>query len=78
VEVYVWFGFVGPAGLPAMVRDRLSETIIRIAKGPETAERIRRAGATVWTRNPAQMATLIGEELEKWGAVIRAAGLRIE
>jgi tripartite-type tricarboxylate transporter receptor subunit TctC len=76
--VYVWFGFVGPARLPAAIRDRLGTAIIRIATGAETAERIRRAGATVWTRDPAQFATLIGEELQKWGTVIRAANLRIE
>jgi tripartite-type tricarboxylate transporter receptor subunit TctC len=77
-EVYVWFGFVGPANLPAAIRDRLGEALIRIATGAETAERIRRAGATVWTRNPAEMAVLIRNELEKWGTVIRAANLRIE
>lgn len=78
VVVHVWFGFVGPAALPAPIRDRLSQAIIRIAEGPETAERIRRAGATVWTRTPAQMAALINEELDKWGGVIRGANLRIE
>jgi tripartite-type tricarboxylate transporter receptor subunit TctC len=77
-EVYVWFGFVGPARLPPGIRDRLAEAIIRIATGPETAERIRRAGATVWTRDSAQFAALIGEELQKWGTVIRAANLRLE
>jgi len=78
VEVYVWFGFVGPAALPAAIRDRLAATIIRIAEAPETAERIRRAGATVWTRGPAEMGALINDELGKWGTVIRAANLRIE
>ena len=78
VEVYVWFGFVGPAALPAAIRDRLSATIIRIAESPDTAERIRRAGATVWTRGPAPMAKLTDDELGKWGTVIRAANLRVE
>lgn len=78
VEVYVWFGFVGPAGLPAPVRNRLSEAIIRIAGTPETAERIRRAGATVWTQDQQQMAALIRADLEKWGTVIRAAGIKVE
>jgi tripartite-type tricarboxylate transporter receptor subunit TctC len=77
-EVYVWFGFVGPAALPQPIRDRLSTAITRIVTGPETAERIRRAGATVWTQDQAQFTALIRAELDKWGTVIRAAGLRIE
>lgn len=77
-EVYVWFGFVGPAGLTQPIRDRLSAAIIRTVTTPETTERIARAGATVWTRDQAQFAALIRAELDKWGTVIRSAGLRIE
>ena len=77
-EAYVWFGFVGPAGLPVPIRDRLSAAIIRIATAPETAERIRRAGATVWTQDQAQMAALIRAELDRWGGVIRAANIRVD
>ena len=77
-EVYVWFGFVGPAGLPAMLRERLSAAILRIAQQPETAERIRRGGAAVWPQDGARFAALIRAELDKWGAVIRAAGLKLE
>ena len=78
VEVYVWFGFVGPAGLPPALRERLSTTILRIAQQPETAERIRRAGAAVWSQDSAQFTALIRAELDKWGAVVRAAGLKLE
>ncbi|CAA9235150.1 MAG: BUG/TctC family periplasmic protein [uncultured Craurococcus sp.] len=77
-EVYVWFGFVGPAAMPQPVRDRLSKAIIGIVQGAETAERIQRAGAAVWVQDQSQMAALIRSELEKWGGVIRAAGLRLE
>ncbi|MBX6744719.1 MAG: tripartite tricarboxylate transporter substrate binding protein [Acetobacteraceae bacterium] len=77
-EVYVWFGFVGPAGLPQPIRDRLSAAITGIVTSPETSEKIHRAGATVWTRDQAQFAALLRAELDKWGTVIRSAGLRIE
>ncbi|MBX9698672.1 MAG: tripartite tricarboxylate transporter substrate binding protein, partial [Acetobacteraceae bacterium] len=78
VEVYVWFGFVGPAAMPAAVRERLAPAISRIVAAPETSERIRRAGATVWTQDGSQMTALIRSELEKWGTVIRAANIRVE
>jgi tripartite-type tricarboxylate transporter receptor subunit TctC len=78
VVVHVWFGFVAPPRLPDPVRDRLSGAIIRIAGTPETAQRIVRAGATVWTQDSAQMAALIRADLETWGTVIRAAGIKVE
>ena len=55
-EVYVWFGFIGGAAMPQPIRDRLSAAIIGIVRGPETAEKIRRAGAAVWTQDQAQFA----------------------
>jgi len=77
-EVYVWFGFVGPAKLPRAIRDTLSGAITRIVTGRDTAEKIERAGARVWTRDQAGFAELISAELEKWGTVIRSAGLKLE
>jgi tripartite-type tricarboxylate transporter receptor subunit TctC len=77
-EVYVWFGFVGPASMPQPVRDRLSAAIAGIVRSPDTSERIERAGARVWVQDPAQMAALIRAELDKWGTVIRSAGLKVE
>lgn len=75
-EMYVWFGFVAPARVPAPIQARLSETIIRIVSEPATAERIRRLGAEPWVQRPAEMTALLRAELEKWGPVIRAAGIR--
>ena len=77
-EVYVWFGFIGSASMPQAVRDRLSSAISGIVQAADTAEKIRRAGATVWVQDQQQMAALIRSDLEKWGGVIRAANLRIE
>jgi tripartite-type tricarboxylate transporter receptor subunit TctC len=77
-EVYVWFGFIGPATMPQPVRDRLAGAITRAVKSPDTTEKIERAGARVWTLDQAGFAALIRAELEKWGTVIRAAGLKLE
>jgi tripartite-type tricarboxylate transporter receptor subunit TctC len=77
-EVYVWFGFIGPASMPQPVRDRLTAAITRAVRTPDTTEKVERAGARVWTLDQAGFAALIRAELEKWGTVIRAAGLKLE
>ncbi len=76
--MYVWFGFVGPGSLPPRIRDALAAGITRIVHGDETREKLRRAGATLWPQAPAQFSALISAELEKWGTVIRAAGIKVE
>jgi hypothetical protein len=35
-------------------------------------------GATVFTGSPADFSKLIAAETEKWGKVIRAAGIKVE
>jgi hypothetical protein len=45
---------------------------------PATAERIRSGGALAWTQDSARFAALVRAELNKWGTVIRAAGLKLE
>jgi tripartite-type tricarboxylate transporter receptor subunit TctC len=76
--VYVWFGFVGPAGLPPAMRQRPGDAILKIAGSPETAERIRRSGAAPYLLGPEPFAALIAAELGTWGKVIRDARLRME
>lgn len=75
-EMYVWFGFATPATVPASVATRLSDMIRRAVAVPATAERMRQLGAEPWVQDPEQMAALLRAELEKWGPVIRAAGIR--
>ena len=75
-EMYVWFGFVAPAAVPAPIATRLSDMIRRTMAVPATAERIRQLGAEPWVQDQEQMAALLRAELEKWGPLIRTAGIR--
>ena len=76
--LYVWFGFAAPAATPAPILQRLSAEIIRIVSEPTTAAQLEARGGRVWVRDPAQFAALLRQELETWGSVIRAAGIRAE
>lgn len=75
-EMYVWFGFVAPVRTPAPVQAQLSGMMRQTIADSTVAERIRRLGAEPWFQDPAQMAALLRADLEKWGPVIRAAGIQ--
>lgn len=77
-EMYLWFGFVAPAGLPAPVLERLSTAIRGIVAAPAVSERIRQQGAEVWPQDPAGMRAALEADMAKWGPVVRAIGLRVE
>jgi tripartite-type tricarboxylate transporter receptor subunit TctC len=71
-----WFGYLGPAGLPASRVDLLNAEINRALNGPEVREKLESVGLTVMNDPPQVFARSMREEYETIGKVIRAIGLQ--
>lgn len=67
-----WGGIVAPAGTPAPIVDVLNKTLIDILNQPDVKSRLAELGAVVVASSPAQFATYIRTETEKWGQVAKA------
>jgi tripartite-type tricarboxylate transporter receptor subunit TctC len=65
-------------GLLAAVIERLNRETIRILNERDIKDRLSAAGLQVATNTPAQFADFIRSEIDKWGRVIRAAGIKPE
>ena len=77
-EVTDWQGLLAPAKTPAVIIERLNRETIRILNEREVRERLASAGLQTVTSTPPQFADFIRVEIDKWGKVIRAAGIRPE
>ena len=77
-EVTDWQGLLAPAKTPAVVVERLNRETLRILNERETKDRLAAAGLQVVTSTPAQFAEFIRSEIDKWGKVIRSAGIKPE
>lgn len=75
VVITGWTGLLAPAGTPATIIDRLHRDTVRHLSDPTVRERFGGAGAEPVGSTPAQFAAFIKSESEKWGRVVRAAGL---
>lgn len=75
-EATQWFGFLTTAGTPQAVQDRLSQEAIRALRAPDVAKHMASEGAEIVASTPAQFASYIKSETEKWGRVIKAAGIK--
>jgi tripartite-type tricarboxylate transporter receptor subunit TctC len=71
-------GIVAPAGTPKEIVDQLQRDIARIVAQPDTKAKLDALGFRPVANTPAQFATQIKAEMEKWGKVVRAAKLKIE
>lgn len=74
----LWFGVVGPSGIPPSIVERLNRTLIEALRSPEIRERIRTLSFDPWTSTPQEFAALIRSDHEKWGRIVRASGARID
>jgi tripartite-type tricarboxylate transporter receptor subunit TctC len=73
-----WYGLLGPANLPAEILARLHADTLAMLQEPEMRRRLAAGGLEPVSSTPAEFAALIRSELDRWGPVIRAAGVRIE
>jgi tripartite-type tricarboxylate transporter receptor subunit TctC len=71
-------GIVAPAGTPKDIVDQLQRDIAKIVAQPDTKAKLDALGFRPVANTPAQFATQIKAEMEKWGKVVRAAKLKIE
>ncbi|MFY9510212.1 MAG: tripartite tricarboxylate transporter substrate binding protein [Rubrivivax sp.] len=77
-DFQLWFGVLAPAGTPKDIVDKLSAEIGRILTLPDVRQQLASQGLDVAYRTPDQFDALIRADLERFGKVIKAAGIKIE
>ena len=75
-EVNFWFGLVAPAGTPGAITNKLSEEQRAIVNLPEVRTRLAGTGYDSNPTSVAEMRQIMTTELEKWGKVVKAAGIQ--
>jgi tripartite-type tricarboxylate transporter receptor subunit TctC len=78
-EASVWYGIVGPAGLPAPIAARLQQAIAASVAGQDVQSRIMTAvGGDAVGSTSDQFRQTIASDLTKWNKVIKLAGIKPE
>jgi tripartite-type tricarboxylate transporter receptor subunit TctC len=77
-DTSVWWGLLGPAGLPADLTAKISKDCVEAINTPAVKQRLNNLGATVIGSSPVDFANYIKTEYDKWGPIIKAAGIKIE
>ncbi len=75
-EASVWYGFVGPAALPAPVVARLHGEIVRALASAEVKERLAAAGGEVLLETSEQFGALLNTERARYERLIREAKIQ--
>jgi tripartite-type tricarboxylate transporter receptor subunit TctC len=73
-----WYGVGAPKGTPAEIIAKLNQAINAALADPAMQARLIDLGGTVLPGSPADLARFIAEETDKWGKVVRFAGIKPE
>ncbi|RAI58301.1 Bug family tripartite tricarboxylate transporter substrate binding protein [Roseicella frigidaeris] len=77
-DVAAWAGLLGPARLPPAVLASINADLRAVWDRPETVQRLGEIGFDAMSSTPAEFAGFIRDEIAKWGAMARAAGIEPE
>jgi tripartite-type tricarboxylate transporter receptor subunit TctC len=70
-----WFGFFEPAGTPAPILKKINEEIAAVMKMPGVQARLQTIGAVAMTDTPQEFDAVIRADTERYGKLLRAAGI---
>jgi tripartite-type tricarboxylate transporter receptor subunit TctC len=78
VAFSVWYGLVGPRGLPAEVVTHVSTAVREALASPEVVQKLAQQGLTTRYMPPAEFDAFMATERVSWGDAARASGVSIE
>lgn len=74
-DTVVWWGMLGPAAMPSALAEKISKDCVAALNTPTVKQRLDSLGAAVAGTSPTDFGKFIRAEYEKWGPVIKAAGI---
>jgi tripartite-type tricarboxylate transporter receptor subunit TctC len=75
-EASAWYGLGVPRGTPPDIIEKLNKTVNAILSDPAVKVKFAEMGATLIMNSPAQFGKYVEDETEKWGKVVKFAGVK--
>jgi tripartite-type tricarboxylate transporter receptor subunit TctC len=77
-ESVAWFGIVGPPKTSSTIAEKVAAGVAEALRNPEVLKRLSELSADPLGLGPKETAAFMKQESERWGAVIRSAGVKLE
>jgi len=74
----IWFGLMGPGGMPRPVVDRIAEESAKTFADPKMTPRLVALGSVALPSTPEQLAGRIRSEMQAFIEVAKAADMKFE
>jgi tripartite-type tricarboxylate transporter receptor subunit TctC len=75
-EATIWLGVMAPAGTPKDVVDKLNAGINKVIARQDVKDAWAKQGAVPMVMTPAEFGKYLQADIEKWGGVVKGAGIK--
>ncbi len=76
IDVSAWYSIQAPAGTPREVITKIHGAVVKAVAEPRVVKVMAAEGVEPLSKTPEELAAFLKAETEKWGKVVRAAGLK--
>lgn len=77
-DLGVWYGFFVPKATPSPVADQLNRELVALLQEPAMRDWLKSNGLEVVANSRDAFRTRFASEIERWGALIREAGVKLQ
>jgi tripartite-type tricarboxylate transporter receptor subunit TctC len=77
-EVIVWYGVLGPAGMPRPILLRINQEVRKMSDMQDVKDRLAAQGAEVMTSTPEAFGKRIRDDRAKWERIVKSAGVKAD
>ena len=74
-NIAAWFGFLGPAGLPAPIATRIAAETRKALDDPQVTAQVEAFGVFIVGSTPSEFTTIIQRESDVMGRLIKSLGI---
>ena len=78
LESGTWYGVLAPRGAPNYAVELLNREISALLRTPEFREQLAARGVVAATMTPQEFSAFVRSEIDKWGGVMKDAGIKQE
>lgn len=78
VDFSAWFAVLAPAGTAESTLDAMNRQVVAAIRSPEVTQKLQEAGFAVLGTTRAETAQLLQSEAQRWAAVVKATGFKVD
>ena len=78
LDFLVWFALFAPSGTPQPIVRKMAEEMNKVAREPEMRQRLLPVALTPNPGTPEELETLLRQDFERYGKLVRQLNLRTD